>query len=110
MESEENNSFVDNSSRNASNTDIELDNITLSLSNIVLNASEQNTTANQTEEGQALYQVTPVVVVVLSVFYGAICFVAILGNLLVLCLVMVSESSNVCQNIECCHMCEILVL
>lgn len=94
MESVENSSLVHNSSGNTSNTDIELGKITLSLSNIVLNVSEQNTTGNETEEGQALYEVTPVVVVVLSVFYGAICFIAILGNLLVLCLVMVSENSN----------------
>lgn len=90
MESVENSSFVETSSWGTNNTDVELDDIVLSLSNIFPNVSEQNTTRNQTEEGQALYQVPTVAVVVLSLFYGAICLTAILGNLLVLCLVMVS--------------------
>lgn len=37
-----------------------------------------------------LYKVPTVAVVVLSLLYGAICLLAILGNLLVLCLVIVS--------------------
>lgn len=37
-----------------------------------------------------LYKVPSVAVVVLSLLYGAICLLAILGNLLVLCLVILS--------------------
>lgn len=90
MESPENSSFVKNLSLNTSSNDTELDNITFILSNTFSNVSEQNATVNETEEVQVLYQVPTAIVVVLSLFYGAICITAILGNLLVLCLVLVS--------------------
>lgn len=91
MESLENNSFVENLSWNTSNTDPELDNTILILPSIFSNVST-TATGNLTDEGPALYQVPTVVVVVLTIFYGAICAAAILGNLLVLGLVMVSKN------------------
>ncbi len=63
---------------------------TTNLSSNFLPICVENTTLNQSEEHQKLYQVPTVAVVVLSILYGAICILAILGNFLVLVLVIVS--------------------
>ncbi len=88
MEALENNSFLENSSWNLSNIDI--DSLNVSLTSQCVNVSEKSTTGNYTDNHHDLYEVPTVAVVVLSVFYGVICITAILGNLLVLCLVLVS--------------------
>lgn len=92
MELLENNSFPENLSSYYNSTDYVLYNENLSLSFTLLNSSDINTTGNHTKVNQVLYQVHTVVIVMLSLLYGAICITAILGNLLVLGLVIVRKN------------------
>lgn len=64
--------------------------LSVNLSSTYPYISGSNTTLHQSEGNNTLYEVPTVAVVVLSLLYGAICLLAILGNLLVLCLVIVS--------------------
>lgn len=90
MELLQNNSFLEKQNWNSTNTNTQFDNAVNSELSSFFNVSEAHISGNETEERQALYEVPTAAVVVLSLFYGAICITAILGNFLVICLVMVS--------------------